>query len=292
LNWHSASTVTAKQLKEHHMNKEQIDLWNGAAGQAWVDRQESLDRLFAPFERLLADIATDRKAKRVLDVGCGTGATTLAIARRLGSQVACTGVDISGPMVALARERARRESLSASFVTADAQAHAFAPASFDLIVSRFGVMFFEDPVAAFANLRSAASADATLELIAWRSAADNPFMTAAERAAAPYLPAMPARKPDEPGQFGFADQDRVRTILERAGWTNVDVEPLDIECALPARELDAYVTKLGPLGRVLGEADERTRAQVLEKVRAAFAPYVHGAEVRFNAACWLISAKA
>jgi ubiquinone/menaquinone biosynthesis C-methylase UbiE len=273
------------------MNKEQIELWNGTAGQAWVDRQESLDRLFAPFERRLADVAAERNAQRVLDVGCGTGATTLAVARRLGAQAACTGVDISEPMIALARERAQREGLNARFVVADAQAHAFPAASFDLIVSRFGVMFFEDPVAAFANLRRAGAADAELALIAWRSAADNPFMTTAERAAAPYLPAMPARKPGEPGQFGFADPDRVRSILEQAGWTGIRIEPLDVECTLPASELDAYVTKLGPLGRVLGDADERTRVQVLEKVRAAFAPYVHGEEVRFNAACWLISAE-
>jgi ubiquinone/menaquinone biosynthesis C-methylase UbiE len=281
------------QLKETHMNEEQVALWNGTAGAAWVDRQESLDRILAPFERLLADLASERKARRVLDVGCGTGATTLAIARRLGPAAACTGVDISEPMIALARERARREGSSARFVTADAQTHVFDNnAGFDLIVSRFGVMFFEDPVAAFANLHRASAPNATLALIAWRSAADNPFMTTAERAAAPYLPAMPPRKPDEPGQFGFADPTRVRSIFDAAGWTNVDIQPLDVECTLPARELDAYVTKLGPLGRVLGDADERTRAQVLDKVRAAFAPFVHGDEVRFNAACWLISAKA
>jgi ubiquinone/menaquinone biosynthesis C-methylase UbiE len=272
------------------MNEDQIALWNGTAGQAWVERQASLDRLFEPFERLLADLAAERKAQRVLDVGCGTGATTLAVARRLGAQAACTGADISEPMITLAHERAAHERLNARFVCADAQSHAFAAESFDLIVSRFGVMFFEDPVAAFANLRRAAKPNAQLALIAWRSAADNPFMTTAERAAAPYLPAMPARKPDEPGQFGFADQSRVRSILEAAGWTNVDIQPLDVACTLPASELDAYVTKLGPLGRVLGDADERTRAQVLEKVHAAFAPYLHGANVRFNAACWLIFA--
>jgi hypothetical protein len=154
------------------------------------------------------------------------------------------------------------------------------------------VMFFEDAKAAFANLRRAAKPDTQLALIAWRSAADNPFMTAAERAAAPCLPAIPARNPDEPGQFGFADESRVRSILEAAGWAGVDIQPLDVACTLPVSELDAYVTKLGPLGRVLGDADERTRARVLDKVRAAFAPYAHGAEVRFNAACWLISAQA
>jgi ubiquinone/menaquinone biosynthesis C-methylase UbiE len=282
----------ATQLEESTMNEDQIALWNGTAGQAWVERQESLDRLFEPFERLLANVAAERKAQRVLDVGCGTGATTLAVARRLGAQAESTGVDISEPMIARARERAQREGLNARFVSTDAQTHAFAAGSFDLIVSRFGVMFFEDPKAAFANLHRAAKPEAQLALIAWRSAADNSFMTAAERAAAPYLPAMPARKPDEPGQFGFADRSRVRSILEAAGWADVDIQPLDVECTLPASELDAYVTKLGPLGRVLGDADERTRAQILEKVRAAFAPYVHGGEVRFNAACWLISAKA
>jgi SAM-dependent methyltransferase len=274
------------------MNEDQNALWNGTAGQAWVERQASLDRLFEPFERLLADVAAERKAQRVLDVGCGTGATTLAIARRLGAQAESTGVDISEPMIARARERAQRESLNARFFSTDAQTHAFAAGSFDLIVSRFGVMFFEDPVAAFANLRRAAKPAAQLELIAWRSAADNPFMTTAERAAAPYLPAIPARKPDEPGQFGFADPSRVRSLLDQAGWRNVDIRPLDVACTLPASELDAYVTKLGPLGRVLGDADERTRAQVLDEVRAAFAPYEHGDEVRFNAGCWLISAKA
>jgi ubiquinone/menaquinone biosynthesis C-methylase UbiE len=274
------------------VNKEQIELWNGTAGEAWVDRQESLDRLFEPFERLLADVAAERNGQRVLDVGCGTGATTLAVARRLGAAAACTGVDISEPMIALARERAARERLNARFVCADAQTHAFPAQSFDLIVSRFGVMFFEDPHAAFANLHRAARADAHLELIAWRSAADNPFMTTAERAAASYLPTIPARRPDEPGQFAFADEKRVRAILEQADWRSIDIQPLDVACALPASELDAYVTKLGPLGRVLGDADERTRVQVLTKVRQAFAPYVHGAEVRFNAACWLISAEA
>jgi SAM-dependent methyltransferase len=256
-----------------------------------VDRQASLDRLFEPFERLLAAKAAERSAQHVLDVGCGTGATTLAIAQRLGPPAVCTGVDISDPMIALARERAAREHLNARFITADAQTHAFAPDAFDFVVSRFGVMFFEDPHAAFTNLHRAATTDAQLALIAWRSAADNPFMTAAERAAAPYLPALPARKPDEPGQFGFADASRVRAILSHAGWNDVGVQPLDVACTLPASELDAYVTKLGPLGRVLGDLDERTRVEVLKEVRAAFAPYVHGTEVRFNAACWLISAE-
>jgi SAM-dependent methyltransferase len=272
--------------------EEQIALWNGVAGRAWVDTQESLDRLFAPFEELLAAAAGARGARRVLDVGCGTGATTLAIARRLGARAACIGVDISEPMIALAGERALRDRSSARFLCADAEGHPFDDESFDLIVSRFGVMFFAHPVRAFTNLRRAAAPGGELHVIAWRSAAENPFMTAAEHAAAPYLPNIPARRPDEPGQFAFADRDRVHSILDDAGWSAIAIEPLDVECVLPKGELETYLTRLGPLGRVLKDADEQTRALVIDAARAALAPYVHGDEVRFTAACWLIRARA
>jgi SAM-dependent methyltransferase len=273
-------------------NAEQIALWNDTAGRAWVETQETLDAVLAPFEDLLVAAVAARKATRVLDVGCGTGSTTLAIARQVVPKGTALGVDISQPMIALAKQRAERASAKPRFVCADAQTYTFEPASFDMIVSRFGVMFFDDSVRAFANLRLAATSGAALHAIVWRSAADNPFMTTAERAAAPFLPEMPARKPDEPGQFAFADKNRVYSILEKSGWFEIDIEPLDVECALPERELEGYITRLGPLGRVLPQLDEPTRAKVLEAVRAAFAPFVHGDEVRFTAACWTVTGRA
>jgi len=280
-------------VKQQMKDNEQAALWNGAAGRAWVDAQQSLDRLFTPFEDLLVDEARAASARRVLDVGCGTGATTFAIARALGAQGQCVGADISEPMIAAARVRAEREGTPAHFVCADVQRHAFEPASFDLIVSRFGVMFFDSPVQAFANLRHAAAGGAALRAIAWRSAAENPFMTTAERAAAPLLPNLPARKPGVPGQFAFADRHRVSSILEESGWAGIDIRPIDVECTLPERDLVGYLTRLGPVGMALQEeADERTRTQVIDAVRAAFDPYVHGTEVRFTAACWMIGAQA
>jgi SAM-dependent methyltransferase len=273
-------------------SSEQAALWNGSAGRAWVDAQQSLDRLFMPFENLLVDEARAASAHRVLDVGCGTGATTLAIARALGGEGHCVGADISEPMVAAARARAEREGTPASFICGDVQRHAFEPASFDLIVSRFGVMFFDSPVQAFANLRHAARDGTALRVIAWRSAAENPFMTTAERAAAPLLPNLPARQPGGPGQFAFADRQRVSAILEESGWAGIDVRPIDVECTLPERDLIGYLTRLGPVGLILQNADERTRAQVVDTVHAAFDPYVHGTEVRFTAACWMIGAQA
>jgi ubiquinone/menaquinone biosynthesis C-methylase UbiE len=273
-------------------NREQTELWNGTAGQAWVKSQHLLDGMLQPFADLLVERVSEQPATRVLDVGCGTGAVTLALARRLGSRAHCTGVDISEPMLGLARARAEHEPHPPSFILADAQSHAFAPGGFDTLVSRFGVMFFEEPARAFANLRGALRASGRLACLTWRSAADNPFMTAAESAAAPLLPNLPARRPEEPGQFAFSDAQRVRRILEEGGWKQIELEPVDRPCSLPVQNLDEYVTRLGPVGRVLQSADEDLRARVLTTVQGAFAPYIHDSEVRFNGACWLVQARA
>jgi ubiquinone/menaquinone biosynthesis C-methylase UbiE len=273
-------------------NAQQSAMWNGCAGRGWVEAQESLDRLFAPFEELIVEAVATRGATRVLDIGCGTGSTTLAIARQVAARGgAAVGLDISEPMIALAEVRAGLAAAPPRFIRADAQTYSFEPASFDMIVSRFGTMFFDDSVHAFANLRRAAAAGAALHTLVWRSPADNPFMTAAERAAAPFLPQIPARKPDEPGQFAFADRERVYSILEKSGWSEIDIQPLDVECTLPAHELDDYIARLGPLGRVLQQQDELARKRIVAAVRAAFEPYVHGAEIRFTAACWTVCAR-
>ncbi|QCP52724.1 class I SAM-dependent methyltransferase [Trinickia violacea] len=271
---------------------DQATHWNGPAGLAWVETQAVLDALFEPFEALLVEAASAKSGGRVLDVGCGTGSTTLAVARRLGAAGRCVGIDISEPMIAMARARAEREGSPARFICADAQDHAFEAAGFDRIVSRFGVMFFADPVRAFANLRRAASDAAELRCIAWRSPSDNPFMTTAERAAAPLLPNLPARRPNAPGQFAFADRQRVDAILHESGWAGIEIRPIDVDCTMPEAGLVDYLNRLGPVGLMLREVDDATRKQVVETIRAAFAPYVHGSEVRFTAACWMVEARA
>jgi SAM-dependent methyltransferase len=277
---------------ERRTNDEQSALWNAGSGHAWVDLQALLDGVFAPFERLLVQEVSAASARRVLDVGCGAGATTVAVARALGAKGRCTGIDISEPLIAAARARVERErATSADFVCADAQAHAFAPASFDMFISRFGVMFFAEPVAAFANLRRAAKDGAVLRFVTWRSADDNPFMTTAERAASELLPDVPARVPDAPGQFGLADPRRFRRVLEESGWTEVEIRAVDVPCSFPSSELVRYFTRLGPLARIFEAADAHIRDRIIEKVRPAFDPFVHGDRVRFDAACWMACAR-
>jgi SAM-dependent methyltransferase len=270
---------------------DQAAWWNGPSGLAWVEAQAVVDQLFAGLEQRLVEAVEAAGKRQVLDVGCGTGGTTLAIARRLGAGGRCVGVDISEPMIAAARARVASEGVAASFVRADVQGHDFAAASFDMIVSRFGVMFFDDPVRAFANLRRAATPDAALCCIAWRGPEENPFMTTAERAAAPLLPNLPSRMPDAPGQFGFADGARIRRILEESGWAGIDIQPVDFPCTMPEAALTGYFTRFGPLSQLLARADAATQRQVVEVVRAAFAAFVEGAEVRFTAACWMVGAR-
>jgi SAM-dependent methyltransferase len=268
---------------------EQAARWNGDSGRAWVEQQELLDGMFKPLEDLLT--GTVFAGDRVLDVGCGAGSTTLAAARVIGPKGRCVGIDISAPMLNAARTRAERENVRADFIHADAQTHAFGPGSFDTLLSRFGVMFFGDPVAAFANLRHAVRPDGKLHFMAWRSAGQNPFMTTAERAASPFVGNVPARPTEGPGQFAFADERRVRFILEESGWAGVTIRPLDVVCSLPRKDLVRFFTRLGPLGAIFHELDARTRDKVVETVRAAFEPFVRGEEVRFTAACWIVSAR-
>ncbi len=271
-------------------NDEQSKLWNGVAGRTWVDAQQLLDHMFQPIEEILVEAVLATGATSVLDVGCGTGSVALAVARQLADQGRCVGIDISDPMISLARRRAEQSEGTAGFICGDAQIYPFEPGSFDTIISRFGVMFFDDPAWAFRNLRRAAADGVKLKLVAWRSAEDNPYMTTAERAAAEYLPDLPARDPDAPGQFAFGDRQRLQRLLAENGWSDIDIRAIDIPCSFPESELVGYLSRLGPVGRILQEADEQTRAHIIQKIRGAFDPYVHGDRVIYTAACWMISA--
>lgn len=268
-------------------------LWNGPAGVAWVEAQRILDQMFVPLATHLIDAIAPGTEAQMLDVGCGTGAVALAIAERLGPAGHVTGVDISAPMIAMARERAQRTGSTVDFVVADAQQHAFAAGSLDRIVSRFGVMFFDDPVQAFSQLQRAAKRGGVLHALAWRGPDENAFMTTAERTAAPWLP-LPPRQPGAPGQFAFAERARVERILTDSGWEDIELQPLDVVCRIERADLPTYVSLLGPVGSALrnGDLPAQTRAAVIDAVLQAFAPFIEGDSVTFTAACWDIRARA
>lgn len=261
------------------VNSAQAEWWNDA-GKGWARAQDIVDLVLRPFQDLLVEAARARPREQVLDVGCGTGAVTRAIAEATGAR--CVGVDISESMLVAAREHGKAE-----FVRADAQVHRFEE-SFGLIVSRFGVMFFDDPIAAFANLLRATTPDGELCFIAWRTPEENPFMTTATRAAASLLPDAPAPDPDAPGPFALADATKTRRILEQAGWSGIDISAVDRICTMPEALLEPYLSNLGPISRALKEAEDP--AEILARVRGAFDEFVHGDEVRVPGACWQVTA--
>lgn len=265
-------------------------VWNGPAGEAWTDLHAMLDRLLLPFQHHLVAAIAATPARAVLDIGCGTGAVTRAIARQLGDGGRCTGIDISAPMIALARQLS--DGAATDFICADAQQYGFPPQHYDAAVSRFGIMFFDQPQSAFANLRAALREGGLLHGVVWRDAAENPFMTTAERAAAPLLPELPQRKAGAPGQFGLADSDRARQLLADSGWRAIRIEPLDVPCRMAVADLDTYVARMGTVALALNDADAATRERVGTIVRRAFDDFVDAGIARFTAACWAITAQA
>jgi len=274
--------------------REQLEHWNGPAGRRWVNEQERLDRVLAPLGALAIDSAAPLAGERAVDVGCGCGASTLELAKRVGSGGAVLGVDISAPMLARARERARTQALSwASFAESDATSHAFGGDA-DLVFSRFGTMFFADPAAAFANLRRALRAGGRLCLLTWRRFEENEWGRVPLEAALSVLgPQPPAPPPNSPGPYSLAAEPRVRELLAAAGFTDVVLQPVDRALEVSTTGIDeavAFSLQAGPAARVMLNADADTVARVSAAVRKALEPYARGEHVRLGAAAWLISA--
>jgi SAM-dependent methyltransferase len=272
-------------------NAEQATYWNGEAGRRWVEQQESQDRLFTEITAALFEAAAPKVGERVIDVGCGAGETTLRAAALTGDAL---GVDVSGPLVARARERGAGSP--ARFALADATAYDFSAEAADLTISRFGVMFFAEPSKSFANLRRGMKPGARLVLLCWRAPALNPWLMLPYVAIKPHLPPQPAQPPNAPGPFGFADELYVRGVLEAAGFAEVSFEPRAFHLDVAGGEgLDAAVAKalaLGPTNRALQGQPDEVVATARAAIRDALGRHLNAAEVRLDAALWIVRATA
>jgi SAM-dependent methyltransferase len=277
-------------------NAEQIQYWNEQVGAKWVQMQSFLDAQIGPLGEIAIQRAGLAPGDRVLDIGCGCGNTSLALARRVGPRGSVLGIDISTPMLERARQSAREAGIdNVRFENSDAQTHRFEPASFDVAFSRFGVMFFADPTAAFANLRTALAPRGRLAFICWRPLQENPWMFVPLGAALQHMAAPPIPPPDAPGPFAFADADRVRGILERAGFADVGFEKIDETLTIGGDggiELAAeFLMQIGPTGRMFREAnDVALVARVSEAVRESLRPYASGGSVGMPSAAWVVTA--
>jgi SAM-dependent methyltransferase len=264
----------------------QKDYWNGDAGQTWVREARALDAMLEPVGVTALKAAHLHPGERVLDVGCGAGALSREAAA-LGADV--TGVDISAPLLGAARDAGG----GPTYVLADAGADPL-PGPFDALISRFGVMFFSDPVAAFAHLHATMKPSGRMAVCCWRSMAENDWAREPLTAVLPHLttPPEPPADPHAPGPFALADAARTERILIQAGWTAVNLEPVDIPYRVGADAASAkdLMLKIGPLGRLLREQPEALPAasQALDTLIARRS----GPDgVMFNAAIWLVTAK-
>jgi SAM-dependent methyltransferase len=274
-------------------NQAQIDYWNGPTGKKWAKHSSETDRNLAEAADAALKLADAKPGARVLDIGCGAGVTSLLLADAVGPGGHVTGVDVSQPMLALARSRT--DARNVTFIEADASLYPF-DADYDLLFSRFGVMFFVDPLAAFANIRKAAAKGGRLAFVCWRTVAENEWVALPYRAAKPLLSEQKPVPPHAPGPFAFADADRVRDILTGAGFSEIGIEKFDgaMDLGSSPEEASFQVTQLmGPTARALRDVDEATRDRAQDAVRKALMEFQTGTQnIRLGIACWLVSAKA
>lgn len=275
--------------------KAQREFWNGEATRRWVIEQARIDRLMSNVTEAALAAAAPKPGESVVDVGCGTGTTTLRIAEAVGPSGQVLGVDISEQQLALARQRVAAAGVTqVQLVLDDAATHAFGPNSFDLCFTRFGVMFFADPVAAFRNIRSAMKPSGRLLLAVFRSGSENPWTTASVVAIRHLVPPPPALGPEEPGQFSWSDPARVRRILDGAGFNNVVLTPLDLSFNLGADAVEAaeFATFIGQGARLLHGQPDETRQAARMAFEAFFKQYEGPNGVSLPGALWLVSARA
>ncbi len=276
-------------------NADMIEFWNGDAGQNWVRFQEMMDVSLLPMGRCALEVANPQAGERVIDVGSGCGGTTFELARRVAPDGAVLGVDISAPMLARAKARVGSDK-TVTFEYGDAQVHGFANAAYDLVYSRFGVMFFSDPVAAFRNLRSALKPGGRIAFVCWPPAKENAWVKIPTGIVKAHieLPAPP--DPDDPGEFAFADSGRVQRILTAAGFADIKIDRRDMPITIaPDQGLDEaaeFFLEMGPTGSALANlgASDDLKARITVDLRDGLRPFLTEAGVVMDATIWLVSA--
>jgi ubiquinone/menaquinone biosynthesis C-methylase UbiE len=274
-------------------NADEIAYWNGPGGQRWLTRQQVHDALLAPIGDVLLQRADARVGQAVLDVGCGCGATSIALAHRVAPSGHVLGIDVSAPMLERARQL-KPAKLPIEFALADATTHPFERGWADLLCSRFGVMFFAEPVRSFENLRRGLRAGARVVFTCWREFQKNTWAYVPLQEVYRHVPRLPQVGPEDPGPFSFASASRVRKILEQAGFESVDLEPLDLALDLAGgRGLDAAVETamgVGPASRAVDGQPPALLAAAAESIRKALAPYQRAQAVPLASAVWLVTA--
>ncbi|OWO95608.1 SAM-dependent methyltransferase [Rhizobium esperanzae] len=279
-------------------NVYQVADWNGQSGERWVANQARLDAMLAVFGQAAVEAAAPAIGESVLDVGCGAGASSLDLAARVGAGGQVLGVDISEPLIGRARERAPQDT-PVLFQVADASRAKLPEGTFDILFSRFGVMFFDDPTGAFAHMRRTLKPGGRVAFVCWRGMAENDWVRLPMGAIKGILPPTAPPDPEAPGPFSFGDRGRVARILTAAGFTDIAIAPFDASIAFgEGRTRDAAIDdavemtlEVGPLSRALADQPDDIRARASAAVRAAFADRPGERSIMIDGAAWIVTAR-
>ena len=274
------------------MNEAQIEHWNGPEARHWIDQQDRYDRQLAPFAAELLRAAAIGSSERVLDAGCGCGATTMLAARDAAE---AHGIDISAPMLDHARELAAAANIvNVQFDQADVQSHAFEPAWFDVAISRFGVMFFDDPDAAFANIARALRPGGRLAFVCWQELGRNEWLLVPGMAAAQHVPLPDLGPPGGPGMFSLAEPEQIHKLLQSAGFVDIEVAAFEVPMLVAGGgsldETLEFFLATGIARAMLANAEPDAAARGVEAAREALATYHDGEGVRLGTATWVVTA--
>ena len=273
-------------------NADQREFWNDIKGELWVELQPRIDPMLAPLGDKAIEALELIPGERVLEIGCGNGTTTLAMAERVGTEGEILAVDLSRPMLNKAAERGKASGYPVTFLEADAQVYDFPKEHFDAGFSRFGVMFFDDPVAAFSNILSAIRRGGRVAYVCWADREDNPWIRIPAGASKAYLELPPPPADDEPGMFSMKDEERVRSILTSAGWSDITLERFDMECSLGEDVVDAarFISRMGPMSEPFALSDEETQYNTLKVIEESLAPYSSSKGVLMGYSTWIVAA--
>ena len=279
-------------------NEQQTEFWSGSGGEYWVVNQQQMDTMLEPLgARALARIDLNN-VRHMLDIGCGTGSTTLDIAARLPDGARVTGADLSVPMIDYARSRLGPEGVSnADFMTCDLQIDKLDNAKFDAAFSRFGVMFFDQPIIAFGNIHDAMKPDAPLAFVCWQTPRENLWHSLAVATAKKFIEMPAAPDPHAPGPFAFADPDYVESILRGAGFKDVEIYPhtqtVELFSGQDVRDAAENFARINPIiSAFMTEAGDDKAEPLIDGLAEALAPYHQNGALHFPSATWLVSARA
>ncbi len=273
-------------------NVDQAEFWNGPGGETWTTQRDRFNAMLRPLGHAVIAVAKPQPGEHVIDVGCGTGDTTGDLARHVAPEGSVTGFDISETMLRTAREIADAHPVPVRFHVADAQTHDFDEAAYDLVFSRFGVMFFEDSVAAFANLRRALKPSGRLAFACWQEVGRNGWVHVARDVVARHIDLPPPEDPRAPGPFAFRDADYVRGILGDAGFGDIGIDAHE-STVLTGRTVETAVetvTDRGPMARAIHDAPKDVQARIRAELTEALSPHIHDDGVRLSAGVWLVTA--